>query len=172
MMIGDAAALQSWQGSRQEIEHSEKIVNFLNTSQYGLQIEVEGHPVVIWDINGPGTIDIFSQSGDNICLVRAWLSDDGDMPEIESLCALPIGANEIIGEITIESGCLALIWSGESGSCIRVSRDGHYSLDTNEMMSDTSGLIVTLSSGIYRCTADEVRTDTAEARRCHIVRLS
>jgi hypothetical protein len=174
LLFGDAAILHLWRGNNSEPIASTQLESALGDGAPGTNIPIAHKSGVIWDLEGPGTTDVFrDQMPGKIILVRSWLEDPLES-ETESEAVLGLGSlsfspDVAFAEFQIESGTLAILWPTESGECIREIGPFEYSLEKRDMMTASSGMLVPVEKGHYQCFHDNVETLQGEARRCTIV---
>jgi hypothetical protein len=174
LLFGDAAILQWWGGSDSEHMRTAHIEAAFRAGAPGLNITIAHRAVVIWDIEGSGTTDIFSDRALNkIVLVRSWLEDPIDarteFETVLTLGSMPLSPDVAFAEFQIECGVLAILWPTESGECIHHTGRANYTLATQYMMTKSTGILLPALNGRYQCFHDEVQTQQGEARRCHVV---
>lgn len=174
-LIADAEVARAWRGSEEGGADYERACRvFEDTPDLpGSQISIGQGLAIIWDTEGAGTADVFLGKRNYIVIVRAWLDDQDDSDEMETISALaelPMNEAMQIGLLTITSGVLAILWSPESGGCIEDLDVDESERPTGEMATDSSGLLVKIAKGSYSCLHDEIETAGASARRCHLVK--
>src|SRR5438105_1232596 len=81
LLFGDASTLQLWRGSDSEPDCIAPMESAFQKGISGLNIPINHNSGVIWDLEGPGTADIFcDETLEKIMIVRCWLADsDEDM---------------------------------------------------------------------------------------------
>ena len=123
-------------------------------------------------MGGSGTADILRVSANEIMIIRAWLNDEGGLPEILELAGKPALDRKHFADLRVDCGVLAILWAPESGTCIEpvdISEIEDFQPPTGEIAIDGSALLVELSNGIYSLFHDEVELESGEsALRCHI----
>lgn len=173
LLLGDPTTLQLWRGTEDEQTQQDRIEAMFEKGQPGLTIPLGHGGGVIWDIDGPGSTDIFrDEATGNLKLVRCWLAGDDDMEVVFALSNAPTELGKPFAEFEIKTGFVVIMWPTEPGSSIRSVDGGGYSLAVEEMMTDTCGMILPLPNGRYQCFHDEVETEQGEARRCHVISIT
>lgn len=170
MLFGDADALIEWRGIESEATHSASILAALSQSLPGVGLTVSGKAVVIWDLHGAGTVDVYSDDRHNgILMVRSWLAESTSQNTLLDLASLPMDFSNAFAEFDVRSRFLVMFGPVESGGCIRIRSTIEYFLSEDDMMTESSGLIFTVANGCYRCFHDTVKNEQGEARRCYVV---
>lgn len=168
LILGDPAALRHWQGDDNELESGTRFPAAADAASAGVTITLADTAAFLWDTDGAGTIDVYALPDDSLLLVHAWIDDDNES-DVDALASLPAAEVQDAGEITVFSGSLAILWSAEEGSCIEQQTDGTYQIIAHAMMTESSGLLLPLPNGTYRCICDSVQSDIGEAVRCHLL---
>jgi hypothetical protein len=176
LLIGDALVLQQWQGMDDEDTQSLNIENIFVNQVPGTSIVINQRTASMWSLDGAGSVDIFSnEKFDQIILVRSWLDDTDDstddIEKVSIISSMPRPLSNQFSEFQITSGVLAIFWPIESGSCITGNSRANISLSIQNMMTETSGVLLPALNGRYFCFHDEVKLGQSEARRCHLLRL-
>lgn len=173
LVFGDAATLQLWRGSDHEQAQSTQIESIFEEGLPGMNVPIFQKTGVLWNLFGPGTADIFQdESLDKLIIVRCWLDESDDIDEVMLLGQALINSGSTFAEFEISTGMLVIMDSIESGNCIESGEGFKYSLSEDEMMTETSGMLLPILNGRYQCFHDEVQTELREARRCHIIRVT
>ena len=172
LLIADAEVARKWRGSGNSDYDRACQVFIDDSSIQGHMVSIRQKQGLVWEIGGAGTADVFLDRSDHLIVVRAWLDDPADeMSTLFTLAALPRTEVISLGSLEITSGVLAILWAPESGECIESLEVVECERPTGEeMMSESSGLLVALPNGIYSCLHDEVKGLDGEARRCHLTR--
>jgi hypothetical protein len=171
LLFGDAATLQSWRGSNFDDMGFARSQAVLRKGLPGLQTPILDDEGIIWNMDGPGTVDLFSnEGGDEILLIRVWLDGSESEDKVFAFASIPVDLRNEFAELEITSSFLAILSPTESGNCIRTLDQIQYFLSDHDMMTETSCAILPICNGRYRCFHDKVKTDSGEACRCYIVR--
>jgi hypothetical protein len=168
LLISDAEVMRSWNG----IDGSdyERACEFFdrNTSIEGGGINVGHCNGILWEMNGAGTAYIFQSAGGGYTIIRSWLSDPEDDEAIRRLASEPINSPVEIGELTLTSKSIVIMWAAENGACILPEDIGREGRPSGEMTIDDAGYIFVPSQERYQLWHDEIVNDEGMARRCHI----
>jgi len=176
LLFGDAATLRQWRGSDNEPAEIYRAETAIAARHPGLSVSVGQAAAVLWDIAGPGTVDVFVHREDeSLRLVRSWLegdsvSDSDELTIVTALASVPSTASLPFAEVVVDCGTLALFWPAEEGACIRRAPGGAFTIDSEQTMTESSAMVFPVASGRYQCVHDEVASKGAEARRCRLSR--
>lgn len=146
---------------------------------------------LFWDIRGGGVVDVgVAPSGDEVLLVRSWLSGErateaAEEAAVRARACSSAGPEVHVGEIVVESGRLAVVWSpvapfdltGVDGS-EAIAALGESGPPPRLATSLISGLgtVVRVEPGRYEAsvatTADDGVERTWKARWCRLTRIA
>ena len=173
LLFGDPGVLQRWRGLDGEPKHVGRIEASAEKGLPGVAIKMAREIGIIWDLEGEGTTDVFvEEETGNIVLVRCWLADSEDeMTAIGALASAPAALSKPFGEFHLSTGLLCAMTPTESGDCIRTVGATEYALSVEQMMTESSGLLLPAVNGRYHCFHDTVSMQPGEARRCHLLRV-
>jgi hypothetical protein len=170
LVFGDAAALQMWRGTSSDEEDVNKIQSALTGGLPGLDLPIANDTGVIWNMEGPGTADVFrDEPSGHILLVRSWLTDPESMESVLAFSSIDAALNNAFAQFHIHSGCLAILSSTEDGASIHNANETEYILSRQDMMTETSGMLLPITSGHYFCYYDKIEIEEEEAIRCHVI---
>ena len=179
LLIADAETARKWRGFGEEDGDGEdyKIacdaLEASATRPPGLELQTGDSSYVIWDMGGSGTADILRVSLNEIMIVRAWLDDESDLPEILEMAGKPAPDRRHFANLRVDCGVLAILWAPGSGTCIEpadISEIENFQSPSGDIAIDGSALLVELSNGVYSLFYDEVELASGEsAVRCHII---
>ncbi len=123
---------------------------------------------MVWEMKGPGTANIFTNS--HLMIIRAWLVDPTDNAAVRQLAEHPVLALSELGQLTVSTGMLAILWAAENGKCIQTSADPPSGCPTGATTFETAGLVLKVKKGNYKCQHDQVETIAGKARRFHLLK--
>ena len=98
-----------------------------------------------------------------ILLIRVWLDDSDSEDDVFAFISISDDMRNEFAELEVTSGFLAILPPTESGNCIRTLDQTHYFLSVHDMMTETSGAILPVCNGRYRCYHDNVKTEQGES---------
>ena len=170
MLLVDALLAPSWSGSDGE-DYDRACTLLMNGKIPGASILVGTGSGILWDIQGPGTVDVYSNEQGHFVLVRVWLDDAEDEQEMLSkLARLPMQQHNEVGLLNITSGVLAIIWAAEAGQCVHYMPSEHsFHVMEEETATGESVLLVTIPKGTYSCLVDEISIDDNKSIRLHLI---
>lgn len=169
LLIADADFARSWKGSETSDSDYNRACEQLDDRAAIIFSFGSGHGTV-WD-RDPGTTDVFISDFQYIVLVGAVLDEDDEDENstiISYLASIQATNSEHIGEMDINSGVIAILWSSEDGDYIMTTDTLTSARPEGIMSADSSGVLVRVNPGKYRVTCDTVELDEASAVRCHI----
>jgi hypothetical protein len=119
---------------------------------------------VVWDMP-TGTADVWRRTPDTIVISRSWVENDENVASY--LAALPAEDPIPLGDLSVRSGWVVVLWAAVSGQDIaRIPPADGLSLS---LTVGHDALMASLSVGRYRCYHDEVADGGVSARRCWVV---
>jgi len=119
---------------------------------------------LVWDMP-TGTADVWRRGADTIVISRPWVDDDENVASY--LAALPPKDPIPLGELSVRSGWIVVLWAAASGKDIaRVPPANGRSLG---LSVGDDALMASLAVGRYHCYHDEVADGRGSARRCWLV---
>lgn len=171
----DANCLNNWQGL--ETPELEILGNTENLDNFSTILNIGACSILLWDIGGPGTADLFGDDG-NLILVRVWLDDESldendNILKISNIARFETKNNSFMGIIPVESGILCVLWVEESGIGVDATPP---ETDTKTWVPEESqwmsgaGRFVRVVPGKYACYTDELEGDDFNATRLHMIR--
>lgn len=172
LLIADAEVMRSWSGV--DGPDYERACEFFdhNPSIEGGDMDVGHSKGILWEMSGAGTAYIFPSAGEGYTIVRAWLSDPEDEDAIGRLASEPTNNPVELGELTLTSKSVVIIWAAENGACILPEDIGREGRPSGEMAIDDAGYIFVLPQKRYQLWHDEITNNQGLARRCHIKPIS
>lgn len=177
-LIADGTIMRDWRGSDGDGSDYERACRTLRADPEppGALISVGAGQALVWDPYGAGTADVFINERGDLTIIRAWLDEpagantDDELRAVTALVVLPLNEPINLGSLEITSGVLAILWSPESGECIKSLNIEESERPIGEMSSDSSGLLVRVAEGNYACLHDEFELADVSARRCHLIK--
>jgi hypothetical protein len=148
----------------------ERACRALDPSADGAFIAVGAGQVLVWELGGPGTADVFRKSDAEIVLSRGWYETTTPSDEtVASLASVPLSERAVLlGELDVDSGTLVILWAPESGGCVQSTEVPPDGVPTGEVSMGGTALMVAVRPGRYACIHDEVEAAPADGRRCHL----
>lgn len=177
-LVVDATLARHWRGSDGDGSDYERACDTLRADSEppGALIPIGVGQAIVWEPYGAGTGDVFMDDQGNVTIIRAWLDEpdgantDDELRAVTALVVLPLNEPINLGSLEITSGVLAILWSPESGECIKSLNIEESERPIGEMSSDSSGLLVRVAKGNYACLHDEFELADVSARRCHLIK--
>lgn len=168
LIIADAEVMRSWSGV--DGSDYERACEFFesNPSIEGGDMDVGHNNGILWEMNGAGTAYVFQSSGGGYTIIRAWLSDPENEDAIKQLASEPTNNPVELGELTLTSKSMAIMWAAENGACILPEDIGREGRPSGEMAVDDAGYILALPQERYQLWHDEITNNQGLARRCHL----
>jgi hypothetical protein len=172
LLIMDANVSCLWKGTADDGSDYARACQLFDSDPgfEGVAVPIGDGAGMLWEMKGPGTAHAFM--GDHLVIVRTWPVNPDDNTIPEKLAKEPMAAHSELGQIRVTTGVVVVLWSAESGACVRavsVPPDGR---PTGPTAVGSSGLLLKVDTGTYRCLHDQLETKLGVARRLHLVLMS
>jgi hypothetical protein len=170
LLLVDWKTAPGWRGVENGGKDYERVCALLNEEPRveGRVVTVGSGSGLVWEMEGGGTAEVFRRGSQYAVVSRTWLEDPDDLEASRMLAEAPVRDGIQIGELTIPSGVLAVLWAPEDGRAFEsLDPEG---LPTGDMSMGGTGLTLQLEPGVYDCFHDSVTNGAGDARRCHLVR--
>lgn len=170
LLLADALAVRSWRGAAEGSTDYSRLCEALDRAgpSWGLSWKLGDCDTVVWEAEGAGTADVLRPSPSSILLVRGWFDGDWEAATLDA-ARVPRGQEDLLGELEILCGVLAILWTPENGTCVT---DADVARGSGEATGDVaisgSSLLVRLPPGRYTCHADQVEVGQGSALRCFV----
>lgn len=164
----DATRAAAWKGVDEDADFNSLCSDIDREPRFSAKvITVGGASCVVWEMQGAGTADIFSDAFGAIRIVRAWLAEDS-ADVVQELANVEPHLRKEVGEITVAGDILAVLWAAESGERIPLSVDGAFKAATGTAINE-SVFAIKVASGRYRCFDELVEARQSQARRLTLI---
>jgi hypothetical protein len=173
LIIGDLEDLAQWNGIFGDGSDYDQLFDlpYLNGDPGVTAIRMGDADVIVWEIEGAGTSDVFRTS-DGLTVVRSWPIDQDGRYINSALSELPLTHAQFLSHILVYSETLVISWSVEDiGSFVKPSFIDA-AIPLGELSVGGSALLVHLSNGRYEVACDKVFSPLGKGRRCRLVKSS
>ncbi|MBM0107693.1 hypothetical protein JM946_23360 [Steroidobacter sp. S1-65] len=129
----------------------------------GVEIVIDAQRAVAWEMAGAGTAYVYQHGGGQLRLVRAWVEEDTS-EQLEQLALLDATACVPIGDISVPSGLLAVLWAAEPGEPVPTEISGDFESAEGTALNN-SAVVMKVARHHYRCWHDTVSLNASRAMR-------
>jgi hypothetical protein len=170
LLVADSVLVPYWKGIEGPDYDRARAIFDDSPEIEGAAINIGPGRGLLWEMQGAGTADVFKNSESHICVTRIWPHDPRDSTAPQSIAGRPVGHEEYIGDLLVESGRLTILWAAEDGSRLGLPSDAvHVGRPTGDMAIDTAGLVMRVSRSHFACFHDYVETSVGNGRRLHLI---
>jgi hypothetical protein len=135
----------------------------------GSEIIVDDGQAIVWEMNGPGTAGVFRENESHLVVLRPWLNDPTSPNAPRRIAEEPIKSMTDIGQLTVGSGILVILWATEDGGTLDLAARLASGRPVGNLSIEGAGLILRVEKKVFRCLHDEVETAAGIGRRLHLI---
>jgi hypothetical protein len=170
LLIIDAESAHQWKGIDSNDYDRACDLFDMNINSQGMEIKIENTHGLLWEMDGPGVAYIFSDDF-GIYIIRVWIN--GDAKEYDAALdsakqALSLESTHI-GEMTVNSKKLAIMWAPENGEIIKSALELGMERDNKKSSIDDSSILFDVKKYIYNGYCDVVENQYSKARRLFLI---
>lgn len=165
LLLVDARAATSWRGSGTGSQDYENLCAMFDAKPQleGVEVVIDAQAAVAWEMAGAGTACVYQLAGGQLRLVRAWVEEDTS-EELEQLALYDATRCVPIGDISVPSGLLAVLWAAEPGEPVPTQISGDLE-SVEDTALNNSAVVMKVAHHHYRCWHDTVSLNASRARR-------
>jgi hypothetical protein len=134
-----------------------------------LPVIVDDGQAIVWDMSGPGTADVFRENESHLVVLRPWLKDPTSPNAPRLIAEEPIKSMAEIGQLTVGSGILVMLWATEDGGTLDLAASLACDRPVGDLSIEGAGLILRVEKKVFRCFHDQVETAAGIGRRLHLI---
>jgi hypothetical protein len=171
LLISDVALVCHWNGIVGTDYNRACALYDADETLEGIEIEIKDGKAFLWEMRGAGTAEIFKINDNHLVIVRIWPTDPLDSSVTRLIAGEPLKEIKRLGNLTIETCALAVLWAAEDGTCIEFPANikSESGRPIGEIMIDDSGLMLSVRCKKFTCVHDEVETAFGSGRRLHLI---